>query len=62
MPHELARKIHDKELLVWDVVARYFAQNKCKLFTQQLKDWDFKDILVSSGFANLQEQPQHLLP
>ncbi|KAL7532986.1 hypothetical protein ACHAWF_004307 [Thalassiosira exigua] len=42
MPHGRAWKIHNKELLIREVVPKYFVQSKYESFTRQLNGWGFK--------------------
>ncbi len=42
MPHGRAWKIHNKDLLVSDVVPKYFVQSKYQSFARQLNGWGFK--------------------
>ena len=41
-PHGRAWKIHNKDLLISDVVPRYFVQSKYQSFARQLNGWGFK--------------------
>lgn len=41
-PHGRAWKIHNKELLIRDIVPLYFVQSKYESFTRQLNGWGFK--------------------
>ena len=42
MPHGRAWKIHNRDLLVNQVLPNYFAQTKYESFTRQLNGWGFK--------------------
>ncbi|KAL3807890.1 hypothetical protein ACHAXA_009654 [Cyclostephanos tholiformis] len=42
MPHGRAWKIHNKDLLISEVVPRYFVQSKYQSFARQLNGWGFK--------------------
>ncbi|KAL7426219.1 hypothetical protein ACHAXH_000744 [Discostella pseudostelligera] len=41
-PHGRAWKIHNKVLLIQDIVPKYFVQSKYESFTRQLNGWGFK--------------------
>jgi hypothetical protein len=41
-PHGRAWKVLDKELLVKEVIPKYFGQSKFASFTRQLSGWGFK--------------------
>jgi hypothetical protein len=41
-PHGRAWKIHDKHLLISDVIPKYFVCKKYESFTRQLNGWGFK--------------------
>ncbi len=41
-PHGRAWKIHNKDLLISEVVPRYFVQSKYQSFARQLNGWGFK--------------------
>lgn len=49
MPHGRCWKIHDKDLLMREVVPRYFAQSKYESFTRQLNGWGFKRLHQSGN-------------
>ena len=52
-PHGRGWKIHDKELLVKEVVPRYFVQSKYESFTRQLNGWGFKRLHQSGNDFNV---------
>lgn len=52
MPHGRAWKIHDKELLIREVVPKYFVQSKYESFTRQLNGWGFKRLHQSGNDFN----------
>ncbi len=41
-PHDRACKIHNKDLLISEVVPRYIIQSKYQSFARQLNGWGFK--------------------
>lgn len=49
MPHGRAWKIHNKELLVQEVISKYFVQSKYESFTRQLNGWGFKRLHQSGN-------------
>jgi hypothetical protein len=48
MPHGRAWKIHNRELLMTEVVPKYFTMNKYQSFQRQINGWGFK-LLYQSG-------------
>lgn len=52
MPHGRAWKIHNKELLMREVVPKYFVQSKYESFTRQLNGWGFKRLHQSGNDFN----------
>jgi hypothetical protein len=42
MPHGRAWKIHNRELLMTEVVPKYFTMNKYQSFQRQINGWGFK--------------------
>ncbi|KAL7527617.1 hypothetical protein ACHAXR_005478 [Thalassiosira sp. AJA248-18] len=50
--HGRAWKIHSKELLIRDVVPKYFVQSKYESFTRQLNGWGFKRLHQSGNDFN----------
>lgn len=51
-PHGQAWKIHNKDLLVRDIVPKYFVQSKYESFTRQLNGWGFKWLHQSGNDFN----------
>mmetsp|Transcript_394 Transcript_394/g.906 ORF Transcript_394/g.906 Transcript_394/m.906 type:complete len:413 (-) Transcript_394:311-1549(-) len=49
MPHGRAWKIHNKELLVREVISEYFVQSKFESFSRQLNGWGFKRLHQSGN-------------
>jgi len=49
MPHGRSWKIHDKTLLVREVISRSFTQTKYESFTRQLNGWGFKRLHQSGN-------------
>jgi hypothetical protein len=52
MPHGRAWKIHNKDLLVSDVVPKYFVQTKYQSFARQLNGWGFKRLQQAGNDFN----------
>ena len=52
MPHGRAWKIHNKDLLVSDVVPKYFVQSKYQSFARQLNGWGFKRLQQAGNDFN----------
>ena len=52
MPHGRAWKIHNKDLLVSEVVPRYFVQSKYQSFARQLNGWGFKRLQQAGNDFN----------
>lgn len=52
MPHGRAWKVHSKELLMNEVLPKYFAQNKYQSFTRQLNGWGFKRLNQTGNDSN----------
>jgi hypothetical protein len=52
MPHGRAWKIHHKDLLVSEVIPRYFVQNKYQSFARQLNGWGFKRLQQAGNDFN----------
>ncbi|KAL3768707.1 hypothetical protein ACHAWU_006808 [Discostella pseudostelligera] len=52
MPHGRAWKIHNKDLLIRDIVPKYFVQSKYESFTRQLNGWGFKRLHQSGNDFN----------
>lgn len=52
MPHGRAWKIHNKELLMQEVVPQFFSQSKYESFTRQLNGWGFKRLHQSGADWN----------
>ena len=52
MPHGRAWKIHNKKLLMSEVVSKYFVQSKYESFTRQLNGWGFKRLHQSGNDFN----------
>ena len=48
MPHGRAWKIHNRELLMTEVVPKYFTMKKYESFQRQINGWGFK-LLYQSG-------------
>jgi len=51
-PHGRAWKIHNKELLIREVVPKYFVQSKYESFTRQIVGWGFKRLHQSGNDFN----------
>ena len=51
-PHGRAWKIHNKDLLIRDIVPKYFVQSKYESFTRQLNGWGFKRLHQSGNDFN----------
>ena len=51
-PHGRAWKIHNKELLVREVIPKYFVQSKYESFSRQLSGWGFKRLQQSGNDFN----------
>ena len=51
-PHGRAWKIHDKDLLIREVVPKYFVQSKYESFTRQLNGWGYKRLHQSGNDFN----------
>ncbi len=51
-PHGRAWKIHNKELLIRDVVPKYYDQSKYESFTRQIVGWGFKRLHQSGNDFN----------
>ena len=51
-PHGRAWKIHNKELLIRDVVPKYYVQSKYESFTRQIVGWGFKRLHQSGNDFN----------
>ena len=51
-PHGRAWKIHDKDLLISEVVPNFFSQSKYESFTRQLNGWGFKKLHQSGNDYN----------
>ncbi|KAK1733695.1 heat shock factor family protein [Skeletonema marinoi] len=47
MPHGRAWKVKNKELLVEEVIPKFFGQSKFASFARQLSGWGFKSTIVS---------------
>ncbi len=47
-PHGRAWKVHNKELLVEEVIPKYFGQSNFASFTRQLSGWGFKRLHKTS--------------
>jgi hypothetical protein len=52
MPHGRAWKIHNRDLLISDVVPKYFVQSKCQSFARQLNGWGFKRLQQAGNDFN----------
>lgn len=52
MPHGRAWKIHNKDLLMREIVPKYFVQSKFESFTRQLNGWGFKRLHQSGNDFN----------
>jgi hypothetical protein len=52
MPHGRAWKIHNKDLLVSEVLPRYFVQSKYESFARQLNGWGFKRLQQAGNDFN----------
>jgi hypothetical protein len=52
MPHGRAWKIHNKDLLVSEVVPKYFIQSKYQSFARQLNGWGFKRLQQAGNDFN----------
>jgi len=52
MPHGRAWKIHNKDLLVSEVVPKYFVQSKYQSFARQLNGWGFKRLQQAGNDFN----------
>jgi len=52
MPHGRAWKIHNKDLLIQEVVPKFFVQSKYESFTRQLNGWGFKRLHQSGNDFN----------
>jgi len=48
-PHGRAWKIHDKDLLISEVVPNFFSQSKYESFTRQVNGWGFKKLHQSGN-------------
>jgi len=57
MPHGRAWKIHNKELLVHQVISKYFDQSKYESFTRQLNGWGYKRLHQSGNDFNAYYHP-----
>ena len=51
-PHGRAWKIHNKELLLQEIVPKFFGQSKYESFTRQLNGWGFKRLHQSGNDFN----------
>jgi hypothetical protein len=49
MPHGRAWKIHNRELLMTEVVPKYYTMKKYESFQRQINGWDFKCIYQSGN-------------
>jgi len=52
MPHGRAWKVHNKDLLVAEVIPMYFAQSKFESFARQLNGWGFLRLYQSGNDYN----------
>ena len=60
-PHGRAWKIHDKDLLISEVVPNFFSQSKYESFTRQINGWGFKKLHQSGNDFNAYYHEQFLL-
>ena len=60
-PHGRAWKIHDKDLLIREVVPNFFSQSKYESFTRQINGWGFKKLHQSGNDFNAYYHEQFLL-
>ena len=51
-PHGRAWKIHNKDLLVTEVIPKYFVLSKYESFTRQLNGWGFKRLIQAGNDFN----------
>ena len=59
-PHGRAWKIHDKDLLISEVVPNFFSQSKYESFTRQVNGWGFKKLHQSGNDYNAYYHEQFL--